>query len=88
VLVERGDLATALAAPPPKQDAAIVLRQYHRHTNRSIAQSLGIPERTVASRLSVAKARLHEMLKHSYGPEAAIDGGPAILASQSLMADG
>ena len=75
VLVENRDIATALAQLPPKQAAAIVLRHYHGYTNRAIAQALGIPERTVASRLAVAKARLREMLKHSYGPDAAMDGG-------------
>ena len=34
---------------------------------------MGIPERTVASRLAVAKERLRVMLKHSYGPEANLD---------------
>src|SRR4030081_3941285 len=52
---ERRDLADALAQLPPKQAAAIVLRHYHGYTNRAIAQALGIPERTVASRLAVAK---------------------------------
>jgi RNA polymerase sigma-70 factor (ECF subfamily) len=75
VLVENRDIATALAQLPPKQAAAIVLRHYHGYTNRAIAQALGIPERTVASRLAVAKARLREMLKYSYGPEANMDGG-------------
>jgi RNA polymerase sigma-70 factor (ECF subfamily) len=75
LVVENGDIATALAMLPPKQAAAMVLRHYHGYTNRAIAQLLGIPERTVASRLSVAKARLREILKHSYGPEAAMDGG-------------
>jgi len=74
VLAENGDLAAALAKLPPKQAAAIVLRHYHGYTNRAIAQALDIPERTVASRLAVAKARLREMLKDSYGPEAAMDG--------------
>jgi RNA polymerase sigma-70 factor, ECF subfamily len=74
VLVENRDIATALAQLPPKQAAAIVLRHYHGYTNRAIASALGIPERTVASRLAVAKARLREMLKHSHGPEAATDG--------------
>jgi RNA polymerase sigma-70 factor (ECF subfamily) len=64
--IERRDLAEALAKLPPKQAATIVLRHYHGYTNRAIAQSLGIPERTVASRLAVAKARLRVMLKHSY----------------------
>jgi len=65
--VERRDLAEALAKLPPKQAAAIVLRHYHGYTNRAIAQSLGIPERTVASRLAVAKERLRAMLRQSYG---------------------
>jgi RNA polymerase sigma-70 factor (ECF subfamily) len=74
VLAEHGDLAAALAKLPPKQAAAIVLRHYHGYTNRAIAQALDIPERTVASRLAVAKVRLREMLKDSYGPDAAQDG--------------
>ncbi len=72
-LVEHRDLALALSKLPPKQAAAIVLRHYHGYTNRAIAQALGIPERTVASRLAVAKERLRVMLKHSYGPQATID---------------
>ena len=67
--IEHRDLAEALAKLPPKQAAAIVLRHYHGYTNRAIAQSLGIPERTVASRLAVAKDRLRVMLKHSYGEQ-------------------
>jgi RNA polymerase sigma-70 factor, ECF subfamily len=63
--VENRDLADALAQLPPKQAAAIVLRHYHGYTNRAIAQALGIPERTVASRLAVAKARLRVMLQQS-----------------------
>jgi RNA polymerase sigma-70 factor, ECF subfamily len=63
--VERRDLADALDQLPPKQAAAIVLRHYHGYTNRAIALALGIPERTVASRLAVAKARLRVMLQHS-----------------------
>jgi RNA polymerase sigma-70 factor (ECF subfamily) len=74
-LAESSDLAAALAKLPPKQAAAIVLRHYHGYTNRAIAQALGIPERTVASRLSMAKQRLREMLKRSYGPEAGIEEG-------------
>jgi RNA polymerase sigma-70 factor, ECF subfamily len=63
--VEHRDLADALAQLPPKQVAAIVLRHYHGYTNRAIAQALGIPERTVASRLAVAKSRLRVMLQQS-----------------------
>ncbi len=80
-LAENSDLAAALAKLPPKQAAAIVLRHYHGYTNRAIAEALGIPERTVASRLSMAKQRLREMLKRSYGPEAGIEEGPRGLAA-------
>jgi RNA polymerase sigma-70 factor, ECF subfamily len=73
VLAESRDLSDALAKLPPKQAAAIVLRYYHGYTNRAIALSLGMPERTVASRMGVARAKLREMLKHSYGPEADMD---------------
>ncbi len=86
VLAENSDLAAALATLPPKQAAVIVLRHYHGYTNRAIAQALGIPERTVASRLSVAKERLRRILKDSYGPEAGIQKGarkPALLATGS-----
>ena len=65
--VEHRDLKEALAKLPPKQAAAIVLRHYHGYTNRAIAQALGIPERTVASRLAIAKQRLRGMLSQSYG---------------------
>jgi RNA polymerase sigma-70 factor (ECF subfamily) len=83
VLAEHRDLTTALSKLPPKQAAAIVLRHYHGYTNRAIAQALGIPERTVASRLAVAKERLRVMLKHSYGPEAGIEEGthPGLVAA-------
>jgi len=74
-VAEQRDLATALAKLPPKQAAAIVLRHYHGYTNRAIARALGVPERTVASRLAVAKERLRVMLKQSYGPDAGIEEG-------------
>jgi RNA polymerase sigma-70 factor, ECF subfamily len=64
-MIEQRDLADALASLSPKQAAAIVLRHYHGYTNRAIAQALGIPERTVASRLAVAKKRLRVMLRRS-----------------------
>jgi RNA polymerase sigma-70 factor (ECF subfamily) len=64
--IERRDLSVVLAKLPPKQAAAIVLRHYHGYTNRTIAQALGIPERTVASRLAIAKQRLRGMLSQAY----------------------
>lgn len=64
----RQDLMGALRRLPPKQAAAIVLRHFHGYSNREIGQALGIPERTVASRLSAAKARLRAELGESWGP--------------------
>jgi RNA polymerase sigma-70 factor (ECF subfamily) len=71
-LVESRDLADALASLPPKQAAAIVLRHYHGYTNRAIAQALGIPERTVASRLAVAKKRLRVILQQGENERGAL----------------
>ena len=83
--VEHRDLADALAQLPPKQAAAIVLRHYHGYTNRAIAQALGIPERTVASRLAVAKSRLRVMLQQSNAEVPA--GGEAYARGLSVAAD-
>ncbi len=71
VTVERGDLSEALRKLPAKQAAAIVLRHYHGYSNREIACALGVPERTVASRLAAAKLRLRVLL----------DGGEASAVS-------
>ena len=57
--------------------ATAIMALYARYP---IAQAPGIPERTVASRLAVAKERLRVMLKHSYGPQAALDDGAASFA--------
>ena len=59
------DLIRELRALPPKQAAAIVLRHVHGFTNRDIAYALGIPERTVASRLAAAKRALRERLEEA-----------------------
>ena len=56
------DFLKALRKLPPKQLAAIVLRHYHGYTNREIAIALGVPERTVASRLASARERLRREL--------------------------
>ena len=84
VVAEHRDLKDALAQLPAMQAATIVLRHYHGYTNRAIAVALGIPERTVASRLAVAKRRLRAILGSSYGPEANIEepgGHPALVAA-------
>lgn len=74
----RPDLLTALRRLPPKLAAAIVLRHYHGYTNRAIAHSLGVPERTVASRLAAAKERMRGMLKEAF--ELPAEGGERALA--------
>ncbi len=56
------DLIRELRALPPKQAAALVLRHMHGFSNREIAMAMGIPERTVASRLAAAKTRLRARL--------------------------
>ena len=56
------DLLAALRRLPPNQAAAIILRHLHGYTNREIGVALGIPERTVASRLAAAKQRLRAEL--------------------------
>ena len=63
LIAENTELGRALRKIPAKQAAAIVLRHYHGYTNREIAAALGIPERTVASRLAAAKARLRVVLE-------------------------
>ena len=74
----RGDLLAALRRLPPRQAAVIVLRHLHGYTNREIAASLGVPERTVASRLATAKSRLRADLGWDERGDVAgqlIDGG-------------
>ncbi len=61
-IAERSDLVRALRRLPTKLAAAIVLRHHNGYTNREIGAALGIPERTVASRLAAAKARLRQEL--------------------------
>lgn len=59
---DRYDLANALAQLPIQQSAVIVLRHYHGYTNRAIARAIGVPERTIASRLLTAKHKLRRIL--------------------------
>jgi len=60
--VTQPDLVRELKALPPKQAAVIILRHLHGYTNREIGAALNVPERTVASRLAAAKARLRTRL--------------------------
>lgn len=61
-IVERSDLVAALRSLPPRQSAAIVLRHLHGYSNREIGVALGVPERTVASRLIAARKALRRQL--------------------------
>ena len=63
------DLLRALRALPPRQAAAIVLRHVHGYTNREIATALGVPERTVASRLIAARNSLQKLLGADFQAE-------------------
>jgi RNA polymerase sigma-70 factor (ECF subfamily) len=56
------DLLREVGSLPRRQAAVVVLRYLHGFTNREIAHALGVPERTVASRLIRARARLQERL--------------------------
>jgi RNA polymerase sigma-70 factor (ECF subfamily) len=64
--VVQPDLVREIRALPSKQAAALVLRHVHGFTNREIAAAVGIPERTVASRLAAAKSRLKSRLGDRY----------------------
>jgi RNA polymerase sigma-70 factor (ECF subfamily) len=74
-LALRSDLLRELRALPPRLAAALVLRHYHGYTNRDIAHALGIPERTVASRLIRARARLQDRLSAEREWRTALAGG-------------
>jgi len=84
-LAERSDLVQALRKLPPKQAAAIVLRHHHGYTNREIAAALGIPERTVASRLAGAKERLRKILAYERAANPQISVGT--LSEDSVPSD-
>ena len=73
-LVERRRLSETLAKLPVKLASAVVLRHYHGYTNRTIAQSAGVPERTIASRLAFAKRRLRAMLTDGLEPTPLFSG--------------
>lgn len=72
--VTQPDLVREIRALPPKQASALVLRHLHGFTNREIGAALGIPERTVASRLAAAKTRLRARLGNQIEPELGTSG--------------
>jgi RNA polymerase sigma-70 factor (ECF subfamily) len=80
-----GDFLKALRALPPKQMAAIVLRHYHGYTNREIGQALGVPERTVASRLATARDRLRRELGPSFALPAGTREPAGVMAQEEIV---
>jgi RNA polymerase sigma-70 factor (ECF subfamily) len=57
-VAQENELLAALSRLPAEQATALVLRHYHGYSNREIARVLGVPERTIASRLMRAKDKL------------------------------
>jgi RNA polymerase sigma-70 factor (ECF subfamily) len=83
VASDEADLLAALRRLPPQQAAAIVLRHLHGYTNREIGIALGVPERTVASRLAAAKRRLrHELGPAFSGRETGRLAGSAVVSDE------
>jgi len=80
-MVERSDLLDALRRLPPRQAAAIVLRHYHGYSNREIGAALGVPERTVASRLAAAREKLQVELGPDWNPEMGTSQGSGVIHS-------
>jgi RNA polymerase sigma-70 factor (ECF subfamily) len=62
VAAQRHDLAAALAALPPEERAAVLLVDAQGFDYRNAGRVLGVPEGTVASRLSRARASLRHAL--------------------------
>ena len=75
---EELDLVREVRALPPKQAAALVLRHMHGFTNREIAAVLGVPERTIASRLAAAKNRLRARLGDQFRAEMGTSPPPRV----------
>jgi RNA polymerase sigma-70 factor, ECF subfamily len=56
-------LESALAGLPPKQRAALVLRDIEGLSTREVAEALGSSEATVRSQISTARLRVKELLE-------------------------
>ncbi|HVD03971.1 MAG TPA: RNA polymerase sigma factor [Candidatus Dormibacteraeota bacterium] len=77
------DLVDGLRRLPARQAVVIVLRHLHGYSNREIATALGVPERTVASRLAAAKRRLVAELD-GFNTELVEESGPTPPPDQLL----
>jgi RNA polymerase sigma factor (sigma-70 family) len=80
------DLLTALRTLPPKLGAAIVLRHYHGYSNREIAASLGVSERTVGTRLKQAAERMRAALGESAVPGFSLEEPDALSSRKDRKA--
>jgi len=76
--VVQPDLVREIRELPPKQATALVLRHLHGFTNREIAAAVGIPERTVASRLAAAKSRLRARLGDRFDAGMGTSSAPSV----------
>jgi RNA polymerase sigma-70 factor (ECF subfamily) len=59
-------IAAAVAALPPRQRAAFVLKQFHHFDHAAIADALEVPVGTVKSRLARARAALRTALEETF----------------------
>jgi RNA polymerase sigma factor (sigma-70 family) len=87
-VAERSDFIAALRELPTAQAAAIVLKNYHGYTNREIAASLGVSERTIGSRLAKARGSLQIRLGPEWGlPTSSAAGVDAFVNSERVGDD-
>jgi RNA polymerase sigma-70 factor (ECF subfamily) len=78
-------IVAALSALPPKLSATFVLRHYHGYTNREIAASMRVSERTVGTRLKDARRQLRDRLGEEWSELP--DSGGSRVERTSVRAD-
>ena len=61
-VIDTLDLVAALKSLTTRQSGTLVLRHVYGYSNREIGKALGIPERTVASRLAMARVLMAAQL--------------------------
>jgi RNA polymerase sigma-70 factor (ECF subfamily) len=74
-LVLRGALAAALGELPAEQRVAVLMVDRDGYGYRSVADVLGVPEGTVASRLSAARSSLRVALRRELDADGVVGGG-------------
>ena len=67
---QRQIVREAIAALPPAQKAAVLLRDVEGLSYEEISQTLGIPRGTVMSRIHYGRANLKQALQGLLGPRA------------------